>query len=343
MLYTNTRFKSGYIESMGTKELDRPKRQYEYTTDAILGKAYKNIKVMDGLSISLFNYCSDSGLKINYEIKKSPIVFNFNLSGESELLIYESGASPVHMNRRPGTSGVKFKTESNFRGTLKIPPKVYFSSIGIQIDECFLKDYIKEDAERLPNDFYDILYNEKSQQGGNRFFSGLTPSMMSAAASVLNYSVDCSINRLFLQSKATELICLKLFQLMAQKNKSVYEIKLSPQDKRNLFYAREMLVKDITMPPTIAELSKRAGINQLKLKKGFKLEFGTTILDYFNRYRMEKALEILKSGEKNISETAGHIGYVNVSHFIHSFKKRFGMTPGQAQKKIHAVKGIGQC
>ncbi len=339
--YTHTSFKSGYITPINSKERNRPKRQYEYNADSILGEAYTNIKIMDGLSIGLFNYCSDSGLKINYEIKKSPIVFNFNLSGKSELLIYESGSSPVNINRRPGTAGVKFKTESIFKGTLRIPPKVYFSSIGIQIDENLLKEYIREDAERLPKEFCDILYNKKSQQGGNRFFSGITPSMMTAAASISNCCVDFSINRFFLQSKATELICLKLFQLMEQKNKSIPEIKLSPQDRQNLFHAREMLIKDIKKPPTIAELSNRAGINQFKLKKGFKIEFGTTIFDYYNRYRMEKALEILKSGEKNISETAGDIGYSNVSHFIHSFKKRFGMTPGQALKKIYAFKNFG--
>ncbi len=337
--YTHTSFKAGYINSMESVGFSRPKRQYQYNAGGILEKAYTSIHILDGLSISFFNYYSDSGLKMNYEIKKSPIVFNFNLSGKSELLICEPGSFTVNIKRQPGTTGVKFKTESILRGTLRIPPKVYFSSIGIQIDEDFLMEYIKEDAERLPRDFYDMLYNKRSQQGDNRFFSGLTPSMMSAAASISKYSVDSSINRLFLQSKANELICLKLFQLMEQNNKSVHEIRLSPQDRRNLFSAREMLVQDIKNPPTIAGLSKRAGINQLKLKKGFKREFGTTVFGYFNRYRMEKALEILKSGEKNVSETAGHVGYSNVSHFIHSFKKRFGITPGQALKKIYPLTG----
>ncbi len=61
-------------------------------------------------------------------------------------------------------------------------------------------------------------------------------------------------------------------------------MKLLPQDRQNLFHAREMLIKDIKNPPTIAELSNRAGINQFKLKKGFKIEFETTIFDYYNRY-----------------------------------------------------------
>lgn len=53
--------------------------------------------------------------------------------------------------------------------------------------------------------------------------------------------------------------------------------------------ARDRLLLDLSAPPTIAELAREIGLNQLKLKQGFKTLFGTSIYALFQRHRMERA------------------------------------------------------
>jgi len=92
----------------------------------------------------------------------------------------------------------------------------------------------------------------------------------------------------------------------------------------------EKIIKDnLSDPPTIKELARKVGTNEFKLKVGFKHLFKNTIYGYLNDYRMEYAREML--GKKNvlIKEVSEKVGYSNTSHFIASFKKKFGITPKQ--------------
>lgn len=314
----------------GTKNHEK---YYSYKADHLFKQAFHHIELAAGLAISFLNIHSDSGLKINYSIQQSPILFNFILTGNSivELRETSSNANMVKFSPRSGSSSIRLKPESHLSGTFTIPPGVTYSTVSIQIEESFLKEYVAEDMNKLPQDFCDILYNRKSQKNDRRFFSGLTPPMLCAAMSALNSTKTGGVSKRFLQAKANELICLKLFQLMEQNNPTSTG-RLSRQDRQNILTAREILTETMDNPPTIDELSRRVGINTLKLKQGFKREFGTTVYDYFRQYRLEKAMNYLQRGEKGVAETAYAIGYSNISHFIDAFKKRYGITPGELKR-----------
>jgi len=93
--------------------------------------------------------------------------------------------------------------------------------------------------------------------------------------------------------------------------------------------AEKIIKTQLSNPPTIKELARKVGTNEFKLKVGFKHLFKNTIYGYLNDYRMEYAREML--GKKNIliKEVSEKVGYSNTSHFIASFKKKFGVTPKQ--------------
>lgn len=340
--YKNCTFTSQYnyrADSVhGTKKHERC---YSFTADNLLKQAFQHIELAAGLSISFFNFHSDSGLKINYHIQHSPIIFNFILTGNSivELSEANTNSSMVTFSPRSGSSSIRLKPESTLAGTFIIPPRVAYSTVSIQIEESFLKEYLADDINKLPQDFCDILYSNKSQKNDKRFFSGLTPPMLCAALSASNGAKTGGISKRFLQAKANELICLKLFQLMEQNNSTPLG-RLSQQDKRNILSAREILIETMDKPPTIDALARQVGINTLKLKQGFKREFGTTVYDYFRQYRLEKAMDYLHKGGKGVAETAHAIGYSNISHFIDAFKKRYGITPGELKRKSSVADNV---
>jgi len=63
------------------------------------------------------------------------------------------------------------------------------------------------------------------------------------------------------------------------------------------------------------------------LAKLYKKKTGKNLKDYINEYRIEKAKELLKAGEKNVSDIAESVGFDNFSYFSTLFKKLTGVSP----------------
>ena len=75
------------------------------------------------------------------------------------------------------------------------------------------------------------------------------------------------------------------------------------------------------------ELAKEAGINSLKLKKGFRQVFNTTVFGYLYTHRMEEGRRLLELGRLNVTQVAQVVGYTHPGKFAAAFKKKYGITP----------------
>lgn len=63
--------------------------------------------------------------------------------------------------------------------------------------------------------------------------------------------------------------------------------------------------------------------------KFFKQAMGEGFIQYLNNYRLRIAAQLLVSTNDSILTVAEKSGFDNLSYFNRSFKKRFGITPGQ--------------
>jgi AraC-like DNA-binding protein len=75
------------------------------------------------------------------------------------------------------------------------------------------------------------------------------------------------------------------------------------------------------------ELARIVGINDCKLKAGFRQVFGTTVFGYLHDCRMERSRQLLEAGEMSVTEAARAVGFVSRGHFAAAFKRRFGVNP----------------
>ncbi len=73
-----------------------------------------------------------------------------------------------------------------------------------------------------------------------------------------------------------------------------------------------------------AELSNRS---LSAFKRDFKKLFKTTPGKWLLEKRLSHAMNLLSNMDKTVSEAAFESGFENRSHFSHSFKERFGITP----------------
>lgn len=137
---------------------------------------------------------------------------------------------------------------------------------------------------------------------------------------------------MFLQSKCIELLALQaqMYEAAGQRNNAGF--CRTDQDKEKIIYARDYLLQHSIDPPTLTELARAAGINEFKLKRGFKEVFNNTVFGYLHDHKLDQAQELLRSGHMSIKEMTDQLGYSSVPHFSNAFKKKFGIPPGKARK-----------
>ncbi len=103
---------------------------------------------------------------------------------------------------------------------------------------------------------------------------------------------------------------------------------LSTLDKHFMDKLFELMERELSNPElNIMRLSNHLKMGRTKLYYKIKGLTGETPNIFFNRYKLNRAVEMLKSGKFNVSEVADLTGFKTSSHFSTVFKKQFGVSP----------------
>jgi AraC family transcriptional activator of pyochelin receptor len=133
---------------------------------------------------------------------------------------------------------------------------------------------------------------------------------------------------IFIESKMLELFVLQMEHLYSLQSPTAKE-EWRKEDREKIFAVKDYIEKAYLESLTLKDFTYAFGLNEFKLKKGFKYFFNTTVFGYVIELRFRKAKELLNERQMNISEVAEFIGYNNTSSFSYEFKKRFGYSPSQ--------------
>lgn len=83
---------------------------------------------------------------------------------------------------------------------------------------------------------------------------------------------------------------------------------------------------------SIAYLTRKAGMSPAKLQKGFKLLHNSTVTNFIRNVRIEKAEELIRTTDLNISEVVYSIGLTSRSYFSKIFKAKYNCSPKHYQE-----------
>ncbi len=107
---------------------------------------------------------------------------------------------------------------------------------------------------------------------------------------------------------------------------------LPRREREALEAARERLLLDLAAAPSIAKLARDVGLNTLKLQRGFRTLFGTSVYGLYQQSRMNQARKLLD--RHSVTDTALTLGYTNISHFSTAFRKEFGVLPSEFRRRV---------
>ncbi|MEL6303384.1 MAG: AraC family transcriptional regulator, partial [Bacteroidota bacterium] len=132
--------------------------------------------------------------------------------------------------------------------------------------------------------------------------------------------------KLYVKGKVYELISL-YFNKTPEADLEQCPFLADEENVRKIKMAKEIIIARMAEPPTLNQLSEEIGLSLKKLKEGFKQIYGDSVFGFLFDYKMEFARKMLETGRHNVNEVGLKVGYSTASHFIASFKKKYGTTP----------------
>jgi AraC-like DNA-binding protein len=103
-----------------------------------------------------------------------------------------------------------------------------------------------------------------------------------------------------------------------------------------------LLKKNLADPPSLEALGKQIGCSHFYLSRIFSAQTGQTITQHLRALRMERAAELLKTREYNVTEVALEVGYNSLSHFSAAFQETHGCCPGLYPLATSTQKSAGK-
>lgn len=159
----------------------------------------------------------------------------------------------------------------------------------------------------------------------------MTLAMHQCIQDIIHCQFTGGIKMMYLQSKCIELLALQAQAYEDLTGKAPFHVSITSDDIERIHYAQTYLLQNSLQPPSLTQLARISGINEFKLKKGFREVFNNTVFGYLTDHKLKEARELLLYQKVPIKDVADQLGYSSVQHFSKAFKKKFGVSPGQAK------------
>ncbi|MUL35902.1 helix-turn-helix transcriptional regulator [Gloeocapsopsis dulcis] len=282
---------------------------------------YQDCELCDGLLLSNFNYKT-----YDDEINKAPdrehsLEFVIDLVGNIEL----PGRSQTSRDRL-GDTGQFYLIGSGIapaQTTVQMAQQHYLG-IEVHIEPELFKNLFCYSGAIPPES--RLLFQENEWQ--TRFpAQPITPAMRVAVQQILHCPYYGLTKRMYLQSKVIELWALILEPLLKETKAQKRQFKLKPEDIDRIYHAKEMLLACLDNPPSLIDLARAVGLNDYKLKIGFRQIFGKTVFGYLHECRLERSRLLLDAGNLTVAGVAHAVGFTNRGDFAAAFRRKFGVNP----------------
>jgi AraC-like DNA-binding protein len=97
---------------------------------------------------------------------------------------------------------------------------------------------------------------------------------------------------------------------------------------------RAFLAANLNDPDlNVAKIATHFGVSRTQLYRKLASLTDAGVADLIRGARCERALELIRQQELNLSEIAYEVGYSSPSHFSRSFKQQFGLAPSEVLRK----------
>jgi len=196
--------------------------------------------------------------------------------------------------------------------------------ITVEYSPEFLQRHFAEKAESLHPLVRDVVRGQ-AKSSAVAPAERLSTALLAVVESLRHPPVFAPAQAVWFQCKAAELAAQLFFR---SPEGDVFCTRAQRAARERVEQARAILREKLSQPPALEELGRMVGCSPFYLSRLFSQEAGMTIQQYIRQVRMERAAELLRTGQCNVTEAALEVGYNSLSHFSTAFHETFGCCPG---------------
>jgi AraC-like DNA-binding protein len=239
-----------------------------------------------------------------------------NLEGNG---VVESGGQRAEFT--PNSAGFYYRQKNPLTAKRAAGQRHRF--LTVEFSRPFLLKHLAETKEMLDPVVRAALEGQTSDRVASTVVR-LTAPQLQLIASLRQPPVYAAAQPVWYQCKALELAVTFLVkpeeELFCTRQQRVAQERVE-----QVIY---LLKQNLAAPPLLDELGKKIGCSPSYLSRIFSTQTGQTITQHLRQLRMERAAELLRKGEHNVTEAALEVGYNSLSHFSATFHETFGCCPG---------------
>jgi AraC-like DNA-binding protein len=271
--------------------------------------------IENGFYIIRFVNENENTLKFQEAVSQEFIQFHFCQKGAGS---FEFNEGTYQLPLMPKTVNLLYNPSKPLPINLKLSN--YSSVVSLVISIKKFHGLFSEDADHIH--FLSPENNTKKYYDTRN----ITPAMSVVLSQILEAKIHESIKPLYFKGKVYELLSL-FFNKNEDTDVEQCPFLVDEENVRKIRKAKEIILNQMTEPPTLQGLASEIGLNVKKLKEGFKQIYGDTVFGYLLDFKMNEARSMLDTKQYNVNEISIKLGYSTSSHFISAFKKKFGTTP----------------
>lgn len=279
-------------------------------------------KIDNDILINTFSNLDKESHNILFSTDINFIQFHFCLEGKMTFS-FNNGSYKFDLNEN--NSIILFNPSTNLPIDAVLEKNTKYLSLLITIKKF----------HGLFSELTDNISFLSQENSGKKYYKEnvITPQISTVLNQIMNEKLSENVKNLYLKGKIFELLGMYFNE------SNDMDIEQCPflADEKNVVkikMAKEIIIKRMTDPPSLKELSSEVDISLKNLKEGFKEIYGYTVYGFLLEYKMNIASKMLSTKNYNVNEVSDQIGYSTSSHFINAFKNRFGTTPNKYLKSI---------
>ncbi len=286
-----------------------------------LGKGYTKARIIEpGLSYRVADYT----LHTDLEYKRAPsekfqvILYFYQLHFE-EAVYCKINDTVIENNEK--FYSVAFMTSSFTSANIIFKKGTSVKGLAVQIDESWLQANMRNfESYKLE------IAKQKSY-----VIDFISAKQRKILNDIFDMGEEAYFPELFTKSRVLRLTEQFLTGLCKRGLTDIPDFT-NPKDFQALLKVENLLQKFDGQFPSIETLAKTALMSESKLKKLFKKAFGLAPYEYYQKNRMHKAKELLRSRRHSVTQVGSMLGYQNMSNFSAAFKKEFNCLPSQVHE-----------
>lgn len=258
---------------------------------------------------------SEENRNIRETPSKQSLQFHFCMRGKLSFAYHQGQYTRVLEKEK---SLVLYNPQYPLPVNLTLSPHTAWVSLFIPIER--MHSFFSKEAHFI------AFLNKENRDKKYYNEDSVSPYLLTVLNQIITHEPKAIVARLYYRSKALELLSL---YFNGPKDIDLDQCPFLADEKNvmKIRQAKEILITNLTEPPTLQELANQVHLPLNSLKKGFKQVYGNTVFGFLLEYKLECSRQLLHEGRFNVNEVSLKMGYSAASHFITAFKKKYGTTP----------------